>query len=129
MYKVTQLGSFEAVYDSAENLLPEGAVYFHTHQLLWKDDILLGRVFIDDNLVTLRIDNNPPITFDRKSFQELFERDVHIVELLFHSNEIRRVDLKLKKQTKRKQNHCYATRLYRLKETGDEFYGELFYWI
>lgn len=127
MYKLTEYGSRSPIYDSENNFPPEGAVYFHTHQLLWKDDILLGRIFIDDKTAKLILGGT--LTIPRKRFQEILMRNAPIVELIFNANEVERAKLVLKKakaintidpNQRSVELHDYAT---------SQFYGYLYYWL
>ena len=127
MYKLTELGTRIPVYDSESNPLPEGKVYFNTHQMLWKDDVFLGRVFIDADEVKLMI--NGSLTIPRDVFQELFMKDAPIVELIYKANEVDKVELVLDKE---KSIDTVSDNL-RSAELSDyasyKFYGYLYYWL
>lgn len=128
MYKLTVIGSDEAIYDSVSNPLPESEVYFHTHQILWKDDIQIGRVFIGSKFVKLMLGSNNPITIPRDKFQELFMKDAQIVEMIFSAHEVSRAKLFPGKEYKFFLKNKYrAIRL--CQKIGDKFmfYADLVY--
>ena len=127
MYKLTEIGNRTAIYDSESNPLPEGTVYFHTHQMLWKDDIFLGRIFIDSHEVRLMM--NGTITFLRNKFQELFMRDAPIVELIFNANEVERVELVLNKNKAIDSTERNLRSVELDDYSASKFYGYLYYWL
>lgn len=128
MYKLTVIGSEEAIYDSVSNPLPEGEVYFHTHQILWKDDIQIGRIFIGKDWAKLMLGTNKPIDIPRTKFQELFLRDAQIVEMVFNAVNVARVQMFPKKECKLVLKDNYkCVRLYKKVNKKFIFYADLVY--
>ena len=128
MYKLTVMDSFESIYDSVFNPLPEGEVYFHTHQMLWKDNIQIGRIFIGKNFARLILGTNTPINIPRDKFQELFMKDAPIVEMIFNAIEISRVKM-FNKNGYRLASHGKhkLARLYQSTGNKFNFYADLIY--
>ena len=126
MYKITVMDDPTPIYDSINTPLPNGEVYFHTHQMLWKNNVKLGRIAIGKTHVKLILGDNKPITFPRNTFQELFMNDAQIVALIFAANEVKSVQLIL-----HQKNHIFSShdirsaRLYKLEEQSYTFYGDI----
>lgn len=128
MYKLAIIDSDEAIYDSVSTPLPEGEVYFHTHQILWKDDIQIGRIFIGKNFAKLMLGNNKPINIPRDKFQELFMKDAHIVEMIFNAQEVSRAKLfPGKEYVFMLKGNYKSIRLYRKVDNEFIFYADLVY--
>lgn len=128
MYKLTVMDNSESIYDSVSNPLPKCEVYFHTHQTLWKDDIQIGRIYIDKKFAKLMLGTNKPINIPRDIFQELFMKDAQIVELIFHAVEVSKVQMFTKKvyQIIPKKNYKFV-RLYKKESNTFSFYADLVY--
>ena len=128
MYKLTECGSTDAIYDYQEHPLPEGEVYFHTHQMLWKDDILLGRVYIGSDSVKLMLTD--VLTIPRNEFQKLFMEDTQIVNLIFHAKEVNRVELHLTSHANSCPHMVKNSRSIQLSNKNPaHVWGYLYYWL
>lgn len=117
------------VYDTVHNTLPEGEIYFHTHQQLWKDDISLGKIYISDECARLTLGVNEAITIPRNEFQRLFMTDAPIVQMIFSAEEVSSVRMIFYK------NHHYfrsnknrISRLYKHSDDNEkQFYADIYY--
>lgn len=128
MYKLTVMDSDEPIYDSVSNPIPEGEIYFHTHQILWKDDIQVGRICIDKKFAKLMLGENKPISIPRNKFQKLFMRDAQLVEMIFSAIEVSRVNLFPDRKCPLTLNGNYRfVRLYKKVDEKFTFYGDLVY--
>ncbi len=125
MYKLTVVGDNSAVYDSDTNPLPEGEVYFHTHQSLWKDNVNLGRVIIGKDVVLLFFGNNPSIIIPRDKFQEIFTGDFPIESFFCACPQIKRFKIYYKPETNYISTPIYSARLYQ--EPDRTFFADVYY--
>lgn len=129
MYKLTIMDDTSAIYDSANNPLPDGDVYFHTHQMLWKDNVQIGWISISKNFAKLRLGYDSVITIPREKFQQLFMNDATIIELIFSGMEVKSVRL-----ITNRTNHVVLKsnarfiRLYQLDSYNNlVFFSDIFY--
>ena len=125
MYKLTVAGDDSAIYDSDSNPLPEGEVYFHTSQHLWKNNVILGRVIIGKETVLFFLGINPPIQLPRDKFQKIFMGDFPIESIFCASPQIKRFKIHYKPETNYISTPIHSARLYY--EPSNEFFADIYY--
>ena len=129
MYRVTEEGTNKEKYNSSTPL-PDNLIVGEFN--LWQEDVRIGRLTLDNANVNVTLDDDEvPVHFQRDVFEELFHRDAHLVELLYRSDDLKRVELRFKKQKRQPKSHgkFHAIRLFKETSVGPEFYGDLYYWF
>lgn len=124
MYSILE-SSGKTLVNSMEPLLDN--LTFTQHDL-WKDNIRIGKISLDGAQAFLQLGDNPPISMERERFKNLFERDAHLVELIYNSDEAHHVNLRFSISNGKRGDFIHFIRLFRETEQGPQFYGELTYW-